>query len=111
MDKGNLFEHLPEDCTTEVIETLFEHSGLEIERIVSEGQSTPPDEWYDQDWGEWVVLLQGSASIQFAGDKTSVVLKPGDYLSIPSHKKHRVEWTDRNEKTIWLVIHMKRSKK
>ena len=106
MDSYNLFENVPEHCPTEIFETLFEHTNLKIERIISKGQVTPPGEWYDQDWNEWVVLLQGSAAVLFEGDRGPVILKPGDYLSIPVHKRHRVEWTDPQQKTIWLAIHM-----
>jgi cupin 2 domain-containing protein len=32
-------------------------------------------------------------------------MKPGDFINIPAHKKHRVEWTKPGEPTIWLVVH------
>jgi cupin 2 domain-containing protein len=51
------------------------------------------------------MILQGTAGLLFDGDEEAVVLKPGDYLNIPAHKKHRVLWTDKTEKTIWLAIH------
>jgi cupin 2 domain-containing protein len=35
------------------------------------------------------------------------VLKPGDYLNLPAHRKHKVVWTDPDEKTIWLALHYK----
>jgi cupin 2 domain-containing protein len=107
MEINNLFENVPETCKTEFFETLFVNKGLKVERIISEGQATPSGQWYDQDWDEWVILLQGSAGILFKGDKADIVLKPGDYLSIPAHRKHRVEWTDPRNKTIWLAIHIK----
>jgi cupin 2 domain-containing protein len=103
----NLFENVPDKCPTEIFETLFEGKDFKAERIISEGQACPPGEWYDQDWDEWVVLLQGSAAVLFEEDRDPVTLKPGDYLSIPAHKKHRVEWTDPQQKTIWLAIHAK----
>ena len=31
-------------------------------------------------------------------------LKPGDFVNIPAHRRHRVEWTTPNEPTIWLAI-------
>lgn len=105
MKKNNIFESLPDTTAEEIFETLLEDGRYKIERIVSEGQATAPDQWYDQDWDEWVVLLQGDAGLLFEGDEAPVVLKPGDYLSIPAHRKHRVEWTARGEKTIWLAIH------
>jgi cupin 2 domain-containing protein len=33
------------------------------------------------------------------------VLHPGDHVVIPAHRRHRVEWTDSTEKTIWLALH------
>jgi cupin 2 domain-containing protein len=30
---------------------------------------------------------------------------PGAYVHIPAHRKHRVEWTDPNQPTIWLAVH------
>lgn len=106
MEKNNLFENLPDTTAEEIFETLLEDGRFKIERIVSEGQATAPDQWYDQERDEWVVLLQGSAGILFKGDEATSVLKPGDYLYIPAHRKHRVEWTARGEKTIWLAFHI-----
>jgi len=111
MEIKNLFKKLPDPCRTEIFETILEDCSLRIERIISEGQATPAGQWFDQTWDEWVVLLQGSAGIQFEGDSNPLVLKPGDYIYIPAHKKHRVEWTNGNEKTIWLAVHMKKQEK
>jgi cupin 2 domain-containing protein len=105
MEINNLFENVTE-CVTERFETLFENKGIKLERITSVGQSTSPGQWYDQDWDEWVILLKGSAGILFEGDETVGTLRPGDYIYIPAHKKHRVEWTDPQEKTIWLTLHI-----
>jgi cupin 2 domain-containing protein len=106
MEIKNIFENIPEANLMERFETLFTDKGFKLERIISEGQATPPGQWYDQDWDEWVVLLKGDAGILFEGDETIGTLKPGDYVYIPAHKKHRVEWTKPHEKTIWLAIHI-----
>jgi len=113
MEINNLFnfDNVLDACKTEIFETLFENKHLKAERILSEGHTTPPGQWYDQEWNEWVVLLQGSAGILFEGDDNTMTLKPGDYLYIPAHKKHRVEWTDPQGKTVWLAVHMKTSEK
>ena len=89
----------------EVFETLLQGKSFRLERIISDGHSTPAEKWYDQEWDEWIMILQGTAGLLFDGDEEAVVLKPGDYLNIPAHKKHRVLWTDKTEKTIWLAIH------
>jgi cupin 2 domain-containing protein len=89
----------------EVFETLLERSAFRIERIVSTGQSTPPGEWYDQCRDEWIILLSGKAGLRFEGENQEVVLQPGDSLLIPSHKRHRVEWTASDRETVWLAVH------
>ncbi|MDS4068774.1 MAG: cupin, partial [Candidatus Competibacter sp.] len=30
----------------------------------------------------------------------------GDYLWIPAHRRHRVEWTSENPPAIWLALHL-----
>jgi len=36
-----------------------------------------------------------------------VEMKPGDWLHIPAHKRHRVVWTSPEEKTVWLAMFYK----
>jgi cupin 2 domain-containing protein len=43
--------------------------------------------------------------LQFDGEASPRHLKPGDYVHIPAHTKHRVLWTDALEPTIWLAVH------
>jgi cupin 2 domain-containing protein len=50
-----------------------------------------------------VLLIQGAARLRLSDE--AVELKPGDFLNIPAHRKHRVEWTSPGELTIWLAIH------
>ncbi|MBA4390242.1 MAG: hypothetical protein C0399_04815 [Syntrophus sp. (in: bacteria)] len=101
----NLFADIPEAIPEEIFETLVETKSFRLERIISDGQLTPEDEWYDEDENEWFMLLKGSAALLLEGDKEPVILKPGDYLNLPAHRKHKVLWTDADEKTIWLAIH------
>ncbi len=105
MKTGDLFSGIPDDLPDERFEDLVTTGVVEIERIISDGHSSPPGFWYDLERSEWVVLLRGSAAIRFEGPDATVVLKPGGWLNIPAHRKHRVEWTDPNEKTIWLAVH------
>jgi cupin 2 domain-containing protein len=91
---GNLLADLPERLTEEAFLTLADQGGAKIERIVSTGQASPPGFWYDQGWTEWVFLIAGSAALLFEGERVARVLAPGDYLEIPAHVGHRVEWTD-----------------
>ena len=90
----------------EHFETLFSDRNLHIERIVSRGQATPPDVWYDQEENEWVLLVQGKASLQF--EKGEMLhLGPGDYIFLPARLKHRVTYTSKIPPCIWLAIHFK----
>ena len=101
----NLFTDLPIDRSQETFENLLEQPNLRLERIVSFGQATPTGEWYDQDRDEWLVMLKGKAGLLFEGETDVRVLEPGDYLLIPAHCRHRVEWTAEGEATVWLALH------
>ena len=106
MAVGNIYTGLPEGHSAdEIFEEIVHSTSVKIERIVSEGHSSPAGFWYDQDLDEWVVLLTGSAGLRFEESDRVVVLKPGDWINIPAHVKHRVEWTDPGKKTIWLAVH------
>jgi cupin 2 domain-containing protein len=101
----NLFAALPGDSREETITALLSAPNLRIERIVSNGQASPPGFWYDQDWAEWVILLTGSAELSFEEDTAPRHLRPGDYVHIPAHTRHRVEGTHASEPTVWLAVH------
>ena len=100
---GNLFERLPSSLPAEEIITLVEAGGVRIERIVSHGHASPEGFWYDQGQGEWVMLVQGAARLRFENE--SLELKPGDFVDIPAHRKHRVDWTTPDEPTVWLAVY------
>jgi cupin 2 domain-containing protein len=91
---------LAEESFTE----LFQGSDYRVERICSRGQASPPGFWYDQDHTEWVIVLRGSAGLQFNGEEEQT-LTAGDYILIRPHEKHRVNWTAPEELTVWLAIH------
>jgi cupin 2 domain-containing protein len=104
---GNLFAAVSARLEQEETTILVELPGARIERIVSTAQASPPGFWYDQDWTEWVFVLTGSAGLLIAGEAESRILAPGDYVEIPPHIRHRVEWTDADEPTVWLAVHIK----
>jgi cupin 2 domain-containing protein len=107
MPIGNLLDDLPEARAAEISETLLaapSASGVRIERIVSLGQVSPPGFWYDQAEAEWVLLLTGAARLRFADEAEPRALAPGDHVHIAAHRKHRVEWTDPVNPTVWLVV-------
>ena len=95
--------HTPTDLPPEVFETLLDNEHLKIERIVSKGHTSPESGWYDQAQHEWVILLEGAATITFEDGKETNLDK-GDYLNIPAHAKHKVSWTDPSRETIWLAV-------
>jgi cupin 2 domain-containing protein len=105
MNVGNIYANLPQNLDQEVFEDLLTTKNLKLERIISKGHVTPPGEWYDQDKDEWVILLTGNAGIRIDGQTEVIDLKKGDYLLLPAHLKHRVEWTSEEEETIWLALH------
>lgn len=99
----NIFEITGVTAGAEDFATLFKSHGARVERIVSRSHSSPPGFWYDQDEEEWVLVVCGSATLEFASGEV-VELKAGDYLTIARHAKHRVVRT--SEATIWLAVHM-----
>jgi cupin 2 domain-containing protein len=105
MDIKNIFSDIPEQTPKEILETIIKSDQVKIERIISRGQATTDGDWYNQNQNEWVLILKGNAGLLFEDSEEIVIMKTGDYINIPAHKKHRVEWTDPKEETIWLAVH------
>ncbi len=103
----NLFADLPDGKGAEVFTRLAEGGAFRLERIVSTGQATPEGAWYDQAEDEWVILLAGEAGLLIEGEAAPHTLGPGDFLLLPAHKRHRVEWTAADTETVWLALHFK----
>lgn len=104
----NLFREFPaaaQNASAETFEALLTQPNLRIERIVSTGQASPPDFWYCQTQGEWVLILQGSAGLMLEGEVEERRLSVGDCVEIPPGRRHRVNWTDSHGPTVWLAIH------
>lgn len=102
---GNLLRNLPDARAAEVFQPLAAGRRVRIERIVSFGQASPPGFWYDQPQHEFVVLIAGEAELRFEDEKQSHRLRPGDYVLIAAHRRHRVESTSTTEPTVWLAVH------
>ena len=100
----NIYELSQEVSQLEKFEQIVLGKNIQIERIVSTGQTTNSGQWYDQELDEWVLLLQGEAELSYIDD-TRIKLKAGDYLLIPAHTKHRVEYTSTEPPCIWLAVH------
>jgi len=100
----NIYELSQEVSQSEKFEQIISGKNIQIERIISTGQTTTSGQWYDQTTDEWVILLQGEAELAYADD-SRIKLKAGDYLLIPAHTKHRVEYTSIEPPCIWLAVH------
>jgi cupin 2 domain-containing protein len=101
----NLFSNIPEVFSEEIFNTIFEDNNLKIERIISLGNCTSKDQWLEQDRDEWVLLIQGNARLLFKESSLMLELKKGDHVLIKANTKHRVEWTDPRQKTVWVAVH------
>jgi cupin 2 domain-containing protein len=104
---ANIFDGAPDRAADEILTELLSHSGVRIERIVSTGQATPINPPYDQDHDEWVLLLSGSAGLWIEAEGETE-LRPGDFVMIRAHQRHRVTWTSASEPTVWLAVHFPR---
>jgi len=110
MKAANLFESIPPELPEELVEVLASGKGdVRIVRLVSLGHASADGFWYDQEEHEWVVLLSGGAVLSFENPVSGVVdvfaLRPGDWLEIPPHVRHRVESTSNDEPAVWLAVH------
>lgn len=101
----NIFADIPAELPGELFQTLAGSDEVTIERIVSRGQASAENFWYDQEKNEFVLLLSGMARVAFADHEAAVSLAAGDFLIIPAHCRHRVEWTDPERDTVWLAVH------
>jgi cupin 2 domain-containing protein len=104
---GNLLDDVPERLETERIDLLLVESATRVERIVSTGQVSPPGFWYDQEQAEFVVLLAGTARLRIDGEAEPRDLRPGSYVYLPAHRRHRVEWTSAAPPAVWLALHLR----
>ena len=100
--RGNLYELASQPGSGENFTALLHCRNVVIERIVS--SAAPEPLIYDQAQDEWVLLLQGQAVLEIAGDEMR--LAPGDWLFIPAHTPHRVTATSADPCCIWLAVHV-----
>ena len=100
MRVDNLYTNATPPDHGERFDTILNHRNLLIERIVSSSRITP--QAYVQTQDEWVLLVQGEASISVAGE--SVSLKAGDHLFLPAGVPHTVEST--SDGAVWLAVHL-----
>lgn len=102
MEKYNLFEEIIIDKSEEKFFEIFKNETIKIEKIVSNGQTSPQNFWYEQEQREFILLLEGFAILEF--ENREVELKKGDCLNIEAYEKHRVKFTSLDESTIWFAV-------
>lgn len=98
----NLFTEPLTGGSGEVFQQLLEGGAFRLESIASRGTASPEESWYDQAHPEWVLLVRGTASLEFNGN-APVDLSPGDYLLIPARCRHRVASVSPD--ALWLALH------
>ena len=102
MEKYNIFEEIIVDKSEEKFFEIFKNEKIKIEKIVSNGQTSPKNFWYEQEENEFVLVLEGFAIVEF--EDFEVELKKGDCLNIKAKQKHRVKFTSLHESTIWFAV-------
>lgn len=102
IEKYNIFDEIPVDKSEEKFFQIFQNDIIKIEKIVSNGQKSPQDFWYEQEKNEYILLLEGFAILEF--EDFEVELFKGDCLNIKAFQKHRVKFTSLDEPTIWFAV-------
>ena len=102
MEKYNIFDEIPVDKSEEKFFEIFKNEKIKIEKIVSNGQISPENFWYEQEQNEFVLVLEGYAILEF--ENREVELKKGDCLNIKAMEKHRVKFTSLDEPTVWFAV-------
>ena len=103
-DQPNMLSGAVPEPGTELHAVLLQGDHWRLERIHSCQASSPDGFWYDQADTEWVLLLQGSARLQFADEAEPRDLSRGDSLLISPRRRHRLVATDPAPGTIWLAL-------
>ncbi|WP_228711396.1 cupin domain-containing protein [Aliarcobacter cibarius] len=102
LKKYNIFDKVIIDKNEEIFFQIFKNESIRVERIVSNGQKSPENFWYEQEENEYILLLSGNAILEF--EDFEVELKKGDCLNIEAMQKHRVKFTSLDEPTIWFAV-------
>lgn len=100
MHKGNIFSESEAPIEGERFTELLHHKNLLIERIVSSAEITPAE--YRQPQDEWVLLVQGEAVLDIAGNEVN--LCAGDYVFLPAGVVHVVKTVSQG--AVWLAVHL-----
>ena len=76
MKPENIFAQIAEAGEEEQFDLLFKSPNCRIDRIVSSGHSSPKGFWYDQENDEFILLIQGEATLGFEGGKGTCISGP-----------------------------------
>lgn len=102
VEKYNIFDEIIVDKSEEKFFEIFKNETIKVEKIVSNGQKSPENFWYEQEKSEFILLLEGFAILEF--ENRVIELKKGDCLNIKAMEKHRVKFTSLDEPTIWFAV-------
>jgi cupin 2 domain-containing protein len=103
-DQWNLLSGTCPAPGEERVERLLSGTHWRLERIHSCLASSPEGFWYDQAEHESVLVLRGSARLQFEDETHARDLCVGDSLLIPPHRRHQLLATDPDPGTVWLAL-------
>jgi cupin 2 domain-containing protein len=95
----NLFDYITPK-KGETFTTLLKHKNIKINRIITSSNIEPIE--YIQEEDEWLVLLEGEASLLIR--KKEKVLIKGETLFIPAKVPHTVIKTSQG--AVWLTVHI-----
>ncbi|MFC2057879.1 cupin domain-containing protein [Campylobacterota bacterium] len=95
----NIYDYISPQ-SGETFTTIFEHKNIKINRIVS--SDNLDDTEYIQEEDEWLVLLEGEATLLLNDEEKK--LTKGDTLFISAKTVHRVLSTQTG--TVWLTVHI-----
>ena len=87
-----------------VIETLFENTEVKIDRVIAQGQITPPGEFPDEPSHEFIYLEKGKLVLEYEGEAKKVTLTPGHSALKSPVQKTRADFTSEEEDTVWLKV-------
>lgn len=102
---NNIFDDIEKLANSnEFFEDLEIYDNVRIERIISRGQASPENGFYDQDWFEFVIVVQGEAVLEIEGKPERLVA--GSWRGLAPHTRHRVLSTSRDPACVWCAVHI-----
>lgn len=106
--RGNILAALPERGSTEDILKLLERGPVKIERVVSQGHTSPPGFFHEQASHEWRFVVQGEVKLEIDdpdGGVEVVELSTGDWVDLPAYRRYRIVETSTDPEAVWLAVH------